>query len=477
MTNLGIPPGQGGSGARVEDERKKRMKSHRNFAIFAIFGSLTVVLLMGLFLDHGFGEGKMQAKLKAKHLAEERNQYQKKIVNPKQSSQQAYQAALNAINTQRKAAAGQQQLSTAIAPPPGVLPPPPSSAPTPAEYNALAYRQAQKAVAGSASGHARPRVNVPGAGAASQPAFVVYTQPAKSSGLPSPAGGVKTLANPGSGILPSAEAQKIQNDCNGDVQCVAAERNAYMARQAASRAGANTGVGGPADAANLNANWLYRQQNSAVTSFKPVVAQTGKGLYWIAPGTVVNGVLESAIDTKLPGQIIVRVTGNVYDSRYGRYLVIPAGSLLEGTYNSTVQDGQHRVMVAMNTLVTPSGGAVKLGGMTLSDGLGRSGVPGQLHTHFFKRMGIAFLMGLEADEMDRLSNIQTVMPSPYGGYGGGSNTNAQGISSGGQIVVSAANQQIKEMFALGPNITVRPGVVVSLMTSQGVEIPPVANTR
>jgi type IV secretion system protein VirB10 len=474
MTNLGTPPGQGGSGgqgAREDADRKARSKSHRSFAIFAIFGSLMTVLLIGLFFDHGFGEGKMQAKLKAQHLAEERSQYQKKIANPEQASEQSYQAALNAINKQQAAASGAQQLSTAIAPPPGNLPPAPSSAPSPAQYNAIAYANAHRAIAGAQDqGQASSRVSVPGAGAAAQPAFVVYVQPKTSKNLlPSASGATQTLANPGSGILPSAESQKIQQDCNGDPQCVDAERNAYMARQAA--AARAPGTQGPANTVNPNADWLYRQQNSKVTAFRSVLAKTGKGLYWIAPGTVVNGVLESAVDTRLPGQIIVRVTNNVYDSRYGRYLVIPAGSLLEGTYNSSVQDGQHRVMVAMNTLVTPSGGEVKLGGMTLSDGLGRSGVPGQLHTHFFERMGIAFLMGLEADEMDRLSNVQSVVSSPYG------NSNAQGISSGGQIIVTAANAQIHEMFALGPNITVRPGAVVSLMTSSGVEIPPVANTR
>jgi len=302
---------------------------------------------------------------------------------------------------------------------------------------------------------------------------VVYTQPSKSGSLLPSTARAKQAYNNAYTTKGYADQQKINQDCQGDPACVKAENEAQLAReQALAAQGKVAGAGGPAAAADLNSNWLYRNRNAQVGVMKNLVAAKGKSLYWVAPGTVVNGVLESAIDTRLPGQIVVRVTNNVYDSRYGRYLVIPAGSTLVGTYSDEVKDGQHRVLVAMNSLITPSGGEIALGGMTLSDGLGRSGVPGDLHTHFFERMGIAFLMGLEADEMDRLSNIQTVVQSPYGASG-----SQQGISSGGQIVVSAANEQIKEMFALGPNITVPPGVVVSLMTSQGIDIPPIANTR
>ncbi|RGA36256.1 conjugal transfer protein TrbI, partial [Klebsiella pneumoniae] len=73
----------------------------------------------------------------------------------------------------------------------------------------------------------------------------------------------------------------------------------------------------------------------------------------------------------------------IYDSRYGRYLVIPAGSTLQGKYNSSVQEGQDRVLMVFDTLVTPAGGMVPLGNMSAADALGRAGLEGDLHTHFF----------------------------------------------------------------------------------------------
>lgn len=475
MANLSTPPGTEGRGSSAP-AKKPRQKSNRKLAFILLFTMLGLVLLVAMIANPDFGQ-KQQKAAQAKHnLAVERTRYSRRIANPSDASKLEYDNALSAIKERRRAQVGAAQLrgseypsspgsiSSAIAPPQVGLPPPPTNG-----YNDLAYSRAHAAITRGQSGNA-PRVGVAEA-ANAQPSFVVFSAKASKSLNP-----VARVASQAHAVSAQESAnQQAEQACNGDPQCVQAREQAAEA-QAQQRAAGAVGAGGgagPADAADLNANWLYRAQNSQVKTFKPLVAETGKGLYWVAPGTVINGVLESAIDTRLPGQIIVRVLSNVYDSRYGRYLVIPAGSILQGTYNSTVKDGQHRVMVAMKTLVTPSGGEVALGAMTLSDGIGMSGVPGNLHTHFWSRMGVAFLMGLEADEMDRLSNVQQVVASPYGG--GASNN--QGISSGGQIVVDAANQQLKEMFALGPNITVKPGAVVTLMLSQGTEIPPVANTR
>ncbi|NEI53314.1 conjugal transfer protein TrbI, partial [Rhizobium leguminosarum] len=131
-------------------------------------------------------------------------------------------------------------------------------------------------------------------------------------------------------------------------------------------------------AAGLDANskWLFATQSAEVKPAAAIIAQQAKGLYWLAPGTAISAVLLNAVDTKLPGQLVARVTQNIYDSRYGRYLVIPAGSTLQGKYNSSVQEGQDRVLMVFDTLVTPAGGMVPLGNMSAADALGRAGLEG-----------------------------------------------------------------------------------------------------
>jgi type IV secretion system protein VirB10 len=113
---------------------------------------------------------------------------------------------------------------------------------------------------------------------------------------------------------------------------------------------------------------------------------------------------------------------------------------------------------------------VDLGSLSGSDGLGRAGMPGKLHTRFWPRMGIATLLAIEAVGMDRLNNKQQIV-SPTGATG------SQAMSSGGEIISSFANEEIKRRAATGPYITAEPGAVMSLTLTEGVEIPPLANTR
>jgi type IV secretion system protein VirB10 len=46
----------------------------------------------------------------------------------------------------------------------------------------------------------------------------------------------------------------------------------------------------------------------------------------------------------LLGEVTAQVTENVYDSPTGRYLVIPQGAKLIGTYDSQVAFGQDRLL-------------------------------------------------------------------------------------------------------------------------------------
>lgn len=207
-----------------------------------------------------------------------------------------------------------------------------------------------------------------------------------------------------------------------------------------------------------------------VGSASTTMAQRVDGLYWIAPGTIIRAVLLNAVDTSIPGQVTARVTEPVYDSRYGRHLVVPAGTTLIGKYDSAIADGQKRVMMAFSSLVTPAGGVVDLAGVRASDALGRLGVEGELHTHFWRRMGTAALFALEAVAMDRLSNSETTV-STVGATSTTSNT-----SEAAKIISDAAKQE-PWLKPVAPNITMEEGQKISVVTVTSIEVPPAANKR
>lgn len=200
-----------------------------------------------------------------------------------------------------------------------------------------------------------------------------------------------------------------------------------------------------------------------------MMAQRANGRYWLAPGTAINAVLLNAVNTLLPGSLTARVTQNIYDSRYGTHLVIPAGSILRGKYDSSVQDGQNRVFMAFDTLVTPSGGVVNLGNMSAADALGRSGMAGDLHTHFWERIGISTLLALEAVGMDRLSPNQS--SASFGA------TTTSPATDGAQIIANTANQELQRRYSVKPNITIDAGQPLTIVTTGSIEVPPIANTR
>lgn len=217
---------------------------------------------------------------------------------------------------------------------------------------------------------------------------------------------------------------------------------------------------------------FIKDGNEKVEKFKnTVTAERIDSKYWLSPGTVIKGVLLNAVDTRIAGQITARITEPVYDSRYGKYLVIPAGSRLIGQYGSDVAHGQERVLMAFSSLVTPSGGVIDLSGMRASDALGRGGIPGQLHTHFWQRMGVATLFALESIGLNRLANSKTTVEN-----NGQTTTTENGSSDAAQIIMDAAKQDPR-LKPITPNITIEEGQIISIVTTVSIDVPPVANKR
>ncbi|RLA54468.1 MAG: type VI secretion protein [Gammaproteobacteria bacterium] len=114
--------------------------------------------------------------------------------------------------------------------------------------------------------------------------------------------------------------------------------------------------------------------------------------YTIAQGSMIRGVLETAIQSDLPGFIRAEVAHDVY-SFDGSHLLIPKASRLVGQYRSALVRGQTRVFVIWDRLLRPDGASILIGSPG-TDLLGRSGLEGDLDTHFFKIFGASVLLSL-----------------------------------------------------------------------------------
>ncbi len=126
----------------------------------------------------------------------------------------------------------------------------------------------------------------------------------------------------------------------------------------------------------------------------------------VAPqGTVIPAVLETAIDSDLPGFARAVVSQDVrgFD---GTKVLIPRGSKLIGQYKSGVAQGQTRAFVVWSRILTPDGVSIDVGSPS-TDRLGRGGLDGETDTHFFERFGSAVLLSVMSAGLNALSSDHT----------------------------------------------------------------------
>ena len=114
--------------------------------------------------------------------------------------------------------------------------------------------------------------------------------------------------------------------------------------------------------------------------------------YTVPQGAVIAGVLETAINSDLPGYVRAVVSRDVMGFD-GRRVLIPSGSRLIGQYRSGLTAGQSRAFIIWTRLTRPDGVTVSLGS-PVTDPLGRAGLGGKVDSHFLKRFGSAILLSV-----------------------------------------------------------------------------------
>ncbi len=110
----------------------------------------------------------------------------------------------------------------------------------------------------------------------------------------------------------------------------------------------------------------------------------------VVQGTIIPAVLETAIDTQLPGSIRAQVTQPVY-SFDGSRILMPHGTILIGQFNNDVGLAQKRVLIAWNRAITPDGNSISLGSIG-TDRLGRSGTIGNVDNRYATKFGAGILI-------------------------------------------------------------------------------------
>lgn len=116
--------------------------------------------------------------------------------------------------------------------------------------------------------------------------------------------------------------------------------------------------------------------------------------YSILEGTLVEATLQTAITSALPGNIMAVINRDIYDSINQNHLLIPRGSRLIGSYDSSIAFDQRKLMMSWDRLIFPDGRSMRLPGIPTHDLMGMSGLGGDVNTHFWSIFGQSAMLSL-----------------------------------------------------------------------------------
>lgn len=186
--------------------------------------------------------------------------------------------------------------------------------------------------------------------------------------------------------------------------------------------------------------------------------------YELRAGAVIPGIMLSGINSDLPGQIMAQVSQDVYDTATGKYLLIPQGTRMVGTYSSDVAFGQEGVLIAWQRLVFPDGKALDIGAMPGADMAGYSGFRDKLNQHLVRIYGSALFMAA----VTAGASIATNQDNGNSGAYEQPSVSSEMSSALGQQLGQVSAQIISKNLNVSPTIEIRPGYRFNIVAVKDV---------
>lgn len=229
------------------------------------------------------------------------------------------------------------------------------------------------------------------------------------------------------------------------------------------------------DLATNDPNLSFAQKAMRASQSSPVKAGHIGDLYsTIAQGKLIHGVLESALNTQLPGTIRSVVSRDIY-AEAGSARLVPKGSRLIGIYNTDIFRGQSRVFIVWTRIIRPDGIDIMVNSPGV-DKLGRAGLEGAVDGRFRELFATALLtsvitIGAATAAESVVDTDSTTTRGSDGSTTTTGSSSAQAVSSSIANIGGVGKRVIDNVIDTRPVIEIDQGTKINVMVNRDMIFP------
>lgn len=177
--------------------------------------------------------------------------------------------------------------------------------------------------------------------------------------------------------------------------------------------------------------------------------------YLLSAGTSMPCVLKTKIVTNYPAVVMCQLTKNVY-SDDGKNILIRSGALLQGEQTKVIKQGIGRVFVNWST-VKDRNISVRIDALG-ADGLGASGLPAWIDSHFWERFGGAIMLSFIDDALAAAAS-----------HASNSNSDGVTVDNTRSTASNMAELALENSINIPPTAYVNQGEVLTVIVPRNVD--------
>jgi type IV secretion system protein VirB10 len=205
---------------------------------------------------------------------------------------------------------------------------------------------------------------------------------------------------------------------------------------------------------------VQRSNRSASETDSPYVLELQASPYEVMAGSIIPASLITGLNSDLPGRVLAQVTENIYDTATGRFLLIPQGTKVIGSFDSTVAHGQSRALVVWERLIRPDGSSLQLENLPTSDPAGYAGLEDEVDLHTWSLVkGVMLATVLSVGDELTFGNQESALLRAL-------------ERSGQESLNRTGDLLVQRELSVPPTLTIRPGWPLRIIVNKDLVLEP-----